>query len=714
VTDHGVTTELYYSGGWHDITAYVHATTTLQWSRGLTREQLGDTPRSGSATLNVRDGVINPFNPASALYGVAGRNTPIRLMRSGTILWTGTVADWTPSWTIRPVTATTGDKTIATTWSGSLSQLGRGHKPVLPAIRRAIAAAGPVAYWPLADGGGSTAVTTVASGLPAGTPMVAVKAMDWADLAGPAGAARADRYVSIWKDSARGGSARARLTTVSTDHYEIECWLNVTYGAGALPATDILSWSTTGTPINRWRLEISDDEYFGGTPGLVRIVVWYCDDIATNSWSGYHQEFSQDEWHHVRITVRQLGTGFMEVGIYADDDSYIDDEAYSTDSVGAVQTIDIGTDLYQYWDGTDGIVSVAMAHLAVYDQAAGDQTSAGTGFSGELAAVRFARLCDEFGIEHDLIGDADTTRAMGPQPEGELLDLLRECVRTDIGLLFGGRQTQKLVMRTGRSLYRQTPALAFTMTQLVPPLELTFGDATARNDVTAARVDGETRRVTVDTGPMSTQEPPDGVGRYDTQLDTNPATADMLLHDAGMLATRGTVAGPRITTITVNVDAQPALAADLDTLEIGDLITIDDLPVDVHPDTARLIVTKITNTMPTSKHRKVTIETVPGTPYDMGEYDNSDSRYDVVGSTLAAGRTATETTWSIASTGALWSTTATPYDWLVAGERVTVTAMAGAASPQTATVTRSVNGVSKEQAADTPIRLASPCRYGTS
>lgn len=57
---------------------------------------------------------------------------------------------------------------------------------------------------------------------------------------------------------------------------------------------------------------------------------------------------------------------------------------------------------------------------------------------------------------------------------------------------------------------------------------------------------------------------------------------------------------------------------------------------------------------------------------------------------------------------AIWSTTADDFDIMMGGERMTVTAVSGASSPQTFTVTRAVNGVSKTHDAGTKVMLYKP------
>ena len=68
------------------------------------------------------------------------------------------------------------------------------------------------------------------------------------------------------------------------------------------------------------------------------------------------------------------------------------------------------------------------------------------------------------------------------------------------------------------------------------------------------------------------------------------------------------------------------------------------------------------------------------------------------------------TTLSVATTNSgspLWTTAAAdfPFDVTIAGEQITVTNITGTSSPQTFTVTRSVNGVVKAQSAGAAVAL---------
>jgi hypothetical protein len=107
----------------------------------------------------------------------------------------------------------------------------------------------------------------------------------------------------------------------------------------------------------------------------------------------------------------------------------------------------------------------------------------------------------------------------------------------------------------------------------------------------------------------------------------------------------------------------------------------------------------------------------PEAPYRVAVYGDPGSHYDTDGSTLTGPTySPTATSLKVATTGAhspLWTTVAGdfPFDIAVGGERMTVTNITGASSPQTFTVTRSVNGVVKSQTAGTDVRLFQPAIY---
>lgn len=143
--------------------------------------------------------------------------------------------------------------------------------------------------------------------------------------------------------------------------------------------------------------------------------------------------------------------------------------------------------------------------------------------------------------------------------------------------------------------------------------------------------------------------------------------------------------------------------------DVGDKIRLTNLPDDDGPDDVDLIIRGYKETV-TSKKWQITFTCTPGTPYDVLQLDApAYGRLDTGGSQLASGISSSATSLSVTVTGAaLWSTTAgdRPFDIVVGGERMTVTNLTGASSPQTFTVTRSVNGVVKSHLAAAPVKLA--------
>jgi hypothetical protein len=98
---------------------------------------------------------------------------------------------------------------------------------------------------------------------------------------------------------------------------------------------------------------------------------------------------------------------------------------------------------------------------------------------------------------------------------------------------------------------------------------------------------------------------------------------------------------------------------------------------------------------------------VPSRPYLVAQEGALTGRADSDASTLHAGITSGATSMQVdtAAGSPLWDTTASGFDIDVAGERMTVTAISGSSSPQTFTVVRSNNNVTKAQSAGASIVL---------
>lgn len=339
---------------------------------------------------------------------------------------------------------------------------------------------------------------------------------------------------------------------------------------------------------------------------------------------------------------------------------------------------------------------------------------------GETAGDRLARLCDQEGVDFSYSGDLTTTAAMGPQLPETLLELLTECVTADMGVLSEPRGTLGLSYRTLGSLYNQTATvgLDYDANQTSPPFEPTDDDFPVRNDVTAKRTDGSEARSVLETGRMSVLAPDQGgVGRYDTSVTVNVERDGQLPDIASWLRHLGTVDEQRYPAVTIELARSEVVAATLEpatlALDMGDRLTVDDLPTDQPADQVSQLVVGCEERISRFEHR-FTVITTPERPYRILTLDDSSyGRGDSDTSTLASGITSTATSLSVAiADGTLWTTTGVPFDIVIGGETMTATAISGGSSPQTFTVTRSVNGVVKAHSAGASVHLATPVYLG--
>lgn len=709
VAKQNVVVELFYSGVWNAAPTYTRDGITTR--RGLADESLEVEPGQLGLSLDNRDGSKNPANPLSPLYGLVGRNTPIRMSVDGDVRLSGEVADWMPRRSLEPVDVEKGrgDAWTVTEGAGILRRLGQGNTPLRSPAYRAIVAEDPVVYWPLEEGSEATEAT---SGLPAGSPMVASGSVGFAQGKGLAGSP------AIVGTANSAGKLTGPVPNRTTTEWGVE-WVARFDGTFGGTTRQYLSWRTTGT----FRL------WDAGADGVDWFIV-PTDFLGAGGGSTATGENVYDgELHHFRVNALQINP--TQIGV----DLFMDGEVVGTGTytgtIGWITEV-IVNPLEQ--SGTD---SPSIGHVAVYDDiGSASDTAARLGHVGEKAGFRFERLCDEEGVPKQLFGTASETQPMGVQAADTFVELLQECARTDAGVLYEFRTTLGVVMRTGRDLCNVDPVLTldYAAGEVAHPLEPTIGDKLTRNDVTAARRFGGSHRAVLDTGRLSILAPPNGVGRYDTKLDVNPSTDAVLPHHAGFHLHKGTVDEVRYRTVTVDLtDATPALIAAVNAVNIGDRIRVNSLPREDTPDYALLMVISVAESIGAAT-RRVTFLTVPASPYEIGIVGAAaggtnlrGQAIDTDNSTLASDVSAAATTLSVASTGGvLWTTDSSDWDTAlhgagplgaglfirIGGEDMRVTNITGASSPQTFTVVRSVNGVVKSHLAGTAVHVRHPIVVG--
>lgn len=366
--------------------------------------------------------------------------------------------------------------------------------------------------------------------------------------------------------------------------------------------------------------------------------------------------------------------------------------------------------------------TASVGHVAVFTDPAFSQgiddvinARAMNGWAGETAGDRLARLCREHSIPFELIGSAASTKTMGPQRIAKLVDLLFDCADVDQGILYEPRDAFGLAYRTGASLYNQSggPAIDYTAGVLAPPFQPVEDDQLLLNDVTVTRINGSSGRATVTTGPLSTQDPPDGVGTIDSGPQVNLYRDSECEQLAGWLTHLGTwdearYPVARFEMAAPDVASDAALTAGLAALDLGDVFTVTNLPSWQPPDPAGLMVQGTTEYVGDGKDWALSFNCVPSGPYKVFQMDDTALCRLEGDHALASSVTSTATSWSVKTNSGAVLTADDAQDgqqWMVEGELVTVTDIAGTSSPQTVTVIRSVNGVVKAHGANAPIAL---------
>lgn len=613
---------------------------------------------------------------------------------------------------------TTGtDATVSIQAAGLLRRLSQGAKPLDSAMTRNFRGVRSFGWWPLEDGSEAESAANLAPGV---DPEAAIY---------PGQITTATFGTSEAPPGAKGSLGFSAATSRFNGRLSVrEQFAPATYNFvfyvkfDSLPTTDKvffeigtfgpMSKITVSVSTTQWRIEFFD--LLGVSITSQSVAVGLIN--PTDAWVGYNlvlkdsganMTYSQ-RWD----TIGTFGGGTGPttiVGQYAQPPDYVrftaaNDAAYQSMRLSHVfvsdQDIDLSNDTFR---------------------------DASNAYRGETAIERQTRLAAEEGVAIRFTGLSADTETMGYQGVKTLPDLLAECWEVDGGQGGEARDALCLEYRT-RADTEQRDDVTFSHSghDLAAPPQPTDDDAGFTNDVTVTRTGGSAARVVVNEGYTSVADPPAGVGRFATDTTLNLADDDRLPSAAGWLALVG----------SWDQDRYPSLAAGLhrehmldDTalfnatvaLRLGDTATLADLPAWMPPDDVPQLVQGYTeqlsrflweieyNATPAGPHQSVPLlgltTRVP--------------RLDATTHTSGGSLTTTATTVSLvtSSGSALWVTSAAypddfPFTIEIDGEWMSVTAITGSSSPQSATVTRSINGVVKTHAVGALVRLAEPFYVG--
>lgn len=578
--------------------------------------------------------------------------------------FSGRVPSWPPQWT-------TGAQDVTTTISGNarLQQLGQGQRPLMSTLRRLIPTQrNVVGYWPMEDG---VDATRAASGLVNGQPM-AVSGLTFAQdttLPGSDALPHAGTATS-WAAPVTGGTSGLMRA-------EMMLYIPQTLSATA----SVMQIRTTGT-IRTWTVTMNTT---GGAilvldpedGSAIQQILALTPPANTPMWG---------TWQRVVVAAQQSGSNIAVTFGFVDD---IDNVGWFVTSSSPSATL--GTPIRISGNYGPEMQGATIGHVAVY--ADYDLTWTTTpraevnAQAGETASGRLTRVCDETGVPVSVAGAAATTALMGPQPHGKVIDVVSDATTADEGFLTEALEFNGLRMRSRASLYNQPSMLDLPYVATPQPLVTPLGpptddDQRLVNDSTVTRTNGSSGRYVQQTGTLSVQDPPAGVGTYDENVTRNLLTDDQTIQSAGWRVHLGTWDEARLPAVTIYVEKQPSLIPQVCAIDTGSRIRITGtLPSFLPAGPLDLLVLGYTETFAQFAWH-ITYACVPYGPYLVGVLDDATlGRADTSGSTLAAGVSSSATVLSLTTaSGPLWSSDPTDYpvDLTLGGETVTARAVGAA------------------------------------
>ncbi|MEV0115882.1 hypothetical protein AB0H77_21975 [Streptomyces sp. NPDC050844] len=576
----------------------------------------------------------------------------------------GEISAWPVRWETRH------DVTVPVEASGIMRRLSQGASPVRSAMYRELtnpARTGIVAYWPMEDGASATSLASAFDGHQGMT----------ISASGVTRAGYAEWVASDAITTFETGRVRARVASHAGGTSIFVRFFAAVPPGGVSSTNRLFSISGSGTA-RLWSLYVN-------TSGSIALRAYDNDGVQVLD-TGFGTFDVNGKQRHIGIELTQNGANVdYRLIVFRLDETTLS-AIVSSSLSGTLNAHTIGTAAEVRVGEDGGLNGTAVGHIAIGNSTAFVNTQgAMIAWREELASARIYRLGAEDRIASYSAGDSD--QEIGTQGLLTLLDLMREAEAADGGILAEQRDFLGLRYRDRISLYNQQPAMTLAYPGddgLVTPLEPVDDDQQVRNDVTVARTGGSSTRVTLDTGTLSTQAPPTGVGRYPDSVTLNLSDDDQTLPHAGWRLHLGTWDETRYPVVRINLAAAPHMIEDATAVDIGDRFHITDPPSWLPPDTIDLMAQGSTEVLDQFTWT-LDFNCSPAGPWDVawaGDRGTATSRRefawaDTDGSQLAEALDTSETAVDVHTTSGLtWTSDAehSPYDLRVGGEVMTVTA----------------------------------------
>lgn len=563
-------------------------------------------------------------------------------------LMTGTVPEWPPRW----------DRSGRDAWTpivaaGILRRLAQGPAPLRSPLVRQMLAQSPTVYIPFEDGSEANqyASSLVTGAAPATT--IGVTFGEDASLPGATCVATC--------------SAATQIVAKAPPHSVAGGWTFVVFAKlSNLPPAEfqLFQLDTPGGRIKRWEVLISVDTITcRGLDTDGTVLLGSARSISTENtdvrrWMAYQ----------IKLTTTGTSTSF-QCYLYP----LIDPKLVTFYGLG----VNVGTATYTGAPGSlvaaritgaTGWINGMVGHLfyAAHPNVefiSYDFLNAAWGYTGELAAARVRRLCNEEGIP--VFIEPGESEPMGRQPSATFLELLRQTEAADLGVL---REVGAgLGYKPRGARYNQDVELALDFRMgtddgdIAEPPEPTDDDQRVRNDITVSR-DGGGSAHAVDEDHIAAE------GRYDEAFTLNLPDDTRLDGHAHWRLSLGRTDELRWPRIVLDIASRPELFARVLSLRVGSRVTIANPPDEVAGDEIDLIVEGLAYELGPFTFR-VVLSCSPAAPWQVGVIGTA--RVDSSASQLYDDHAPDWQDLLVRTAGGSWTQrlAAYPFDLFIAGER---------------------------------------------
>lgn len=668
--------DLFIDGAYVDVTSDVVGMSegnAISITYGAPDERSQASPSTVQFTLkNFADaasgrvaGQYSTDNPRSPYFGKLVQNTLCRIRIGATTIKVARISTWTP----------TADNTgrlllMQVNAQGALALVNQGGRARESALRRNITyrasvLAHVIGYWPMEEEAGST---SIASGLNAGKPADTSGTFNFAtdsDLAGsdplPKPSINAFfgsvvSFPSSWtSDDGWGISWVMRLPSAPGSTITLMKWWPNNFGYQGRVVL------TSGSLTKIQLFDASGTELLGdvGNTYVVPYGDWAVFCLTADSFPG------------------PVGTLYELSIFYKAPDGSIAANSYGVLHVGPVP-VSLLSIQYQA-----PMADISIGHFMVANNASIIDPTVAFGYIEERAFTRIQRICSEQSIPftgHTLL--FDDSPLMGEQQRGKsATELMLDAANADGGILYEDSGSEGLVYTTRSRLYNQAPVLNldYSLNHISDPFDPTKDDQNIENRVTVRRVGGSSATASLASGPMSTLDPPDGVGVYDRGgYDLNVLSDTQVSSIAWWKVGLGTNPAQQVRLPALGLElsrpvwsSNAALTAQATALGVGSALTLDGLVntrPDLPPDMMALQV-RGGSMMLAQYQQDLIFNLTSGWHWEVWQLETG-------GSTVVAPVASNGTSLKLAtSIGPEWSISKTPYHIQASGNAMTVTAM---------------------------------------